>query len=56
MSQKNLKIKDSPADWSPERKREEHNVLVATLQNRVCLIHSNPFIGKIFVFELDPTT
>lgn len=30
-SQKNLKIKDSQTDWAPERKKEEHNVLVATL-------------------------
>ena len=30
-SQKNLKIKDPIADFTAERKKEEHNVLVATL-------------------------
>jgi hypothetical protein len=56
MSGKNLRIRDSPSDWAPERKHEEHHVMISTMQNRVCLVHSNPFIGKIFVYELDPTT
>lgn len=38
------------------RKREEHQVIVATLQNRVVMLHSNPYIGKIFMYELDPSS
>ena len=35
--------------------REEHQVMVATLQNRVVMLHSNPLLGKIFMYELDPS-
>ena len=37
------------------QKRQEHSVLVACAQNRVLLLHANPFLGKISMFQLEPS-
>lgn len=29
--------------------------MVSTLCNKTIMLHSNPFLGRIFVFELDPS-
>ena len=36
-------------------RRSEHQILLTTLQNRVVLLHSNPFLGKVYIYELDPS-
>ena len=36
-------------------KRQEHQVMVSCLCNKVIMLHSNPFLGRIFVYELDPS-
>jgi hypothetical protein len=43
----------------PDKKTEEvspiqHEVLLATIYNKVILLHANPSQGKIHIFELDP--
>ena len=30
-------------------------MVVACLKNKIVLLHSNPFLGKIVMFELDPS-
>jgi hypothetical protein len=35
------------------RSREEHQIVVSCIQNRVVLLHANPYLGKIYIFELD---
>jgi hypothetical protein len=32
----------------------QHEVLLATIYNKVILLHANPTQGKIHIFELDP--
>ena len=36
-------------------RRQEHQVMVTCLCNKVIMLHSNPFLGRIFVHELDPS-
>lgn len=36
------------------QRRQEHQIIVTTLCNKVVLIHANPFLGKIFIYSLDP--
>lgn len=41
-------------NFSLDQRRQEHQFLVTCLYNKVVLLHANPFIGQIFVYELDP--
>ena len=60
LAHKNLRLahlehiaQEANAD-SQKLKREEHQILLCTMQNRVVLLHSNPHLGKVFMYELDP--
>lgn len=35
-------------------RRQEHQFLIGVIQDRVMFLHSNPYVGKIFMFELNP--
>ena len=51
---KNLRLETTENTEEDKRKsREEHQIIVACIQNRVVLLHSNPYLGKIYIFELD---
>lgn len=41
-------------DGNERQRREEHQILLTCHQHRVVLLHSNPYLGKVFMFELDP--
>ena len=36
-------------------RRQEHQVVVTCLCNKVIMLHANPYLGRIFVYELDPS-
>ena len=44
----------SDADKATLR-REEHQIMITCLCNKVIMLHANPFLGRIFVYELDPS-
>lgn len=51
---KNLRLEVTDMSEEGKRKaREEHQILVSCIQNRVVLLHANPYLGKIYIFELD---
>jgi len=43
-----------PVEGEP-RPQPKHQILVASLYNKVIMFHANPGMGKIFVYELDPS-
>jgi len=54
LTHKNLRFEVTDTTEEGKRRvREEHQVLVSCIQNRVILLHTNPYIGKIYIFELD---
>ena len=47
---------DNQAEEAQARaRRSEHQILLTTLQNRVVLLHANPFLGRVYIYELDPS-
>lgn len=54
LNHKNLRLEvTDTSEEGKRRSREEHQIVVSSIQNRVVLLHSNPYLGKIYVFELD---
>lgn len=53
-------------EWTPEgyveisdaekekHKRDEHHVVVCNMNSKVVLMHLNPYIGKLYLYELEP--
>ena len=46
---------ENPEAEQAALRRQEHQVMVTCLCNKVIMLHANPFLGRIFVYELDPS-